>query len=65
MPGIRGILARAPEEIINYVGQWHVDETGGEKELEKRTAEMIQATILFTAGAQRPPKVVKFDFFFM
>lgn len=60
-----GLMARAPEETIKYVSQWSVDKSGGEKELQKRTAEMIQAAIWFTAGAQNPPKVIKFDLFFM
>jgi len=60
-----GLMSRAPEETIKFVSSWSLDKTGGEKELEKRTAEMMQAALYYTAGAQKPPKQVKFDFFFM
>ncbi|TAQ87243.1 hypothetical protein B7494_g4436 [Chlorociboria aeruginascens] len=56
-----GILKRAPQEMISYASQWVV----GKEELEKKTAEMINAAIYFTAAAQNPPKQVKFDFYYM
>lgn len=62
---IKALMDRAPEETLKYTNAWTVDPAGGEKELEKRTVEMIQAAVWFTAGAQRPPKQVKFDFFFL
>lgn len=34
-------------------------------QLAAKTAEMINAAVFFTAAAQRPPKQVKFDFFYM
>lgn len=34
-------------------------------ELERKTAEMINAVCLYTSGAQHPPNSVMFDFYFM
>lgn len=56
-----GILVRAPDEMISYAKQWSVSE----EELEAKTAEMINTAIYFTAAAQKPPKQVKFDFYYM
>ncbi|KAL8849575.1 MAG: hypothetical protein Q9221_005449 [Calogaya cf. arnoldii] len=56
-----GILARAPNEMIKYAAQWKV----GLDELEAKTAEMTNAAVYFTGGAQHPPKQIKFDFFYM
>jgi len=56
-----GILKRAPEEMIHYAKQWTVSPG----ELEKKTVEMINSAVYFTAAAQHPPKQVKFDFFYM
>jgi len=60
-----GLLARAREETLNWLGKWTVDRKGGEEELEKKTVEMMQATLYFTAGAMRAEKQIKFDFFFL
>lgn len=49
-----GILARAPDEMINYASQWTVEKG----ELEAKTAQMISSVVYFTAAAQRPPKQV-------
>ncbi|KAI9847964.1 MAG: hypothetical protein M1837_001481 [Sclerophora amabilis] len=56
-----GIILRAKQEMVQYASQWRVDP----EKLEEATAEMINAAIYFTAGAQRPPKQVKFDFYYM
>ncbi|KAI4282923.1 MAG: hypothetical protein L6R38_002542, partial [Xanthoria sp. 2 TBL-2021] len=56
-----GILARAPNEMIKYAAQWKV----GLDELEVKTAEMTNAAVYFTGGAQHPPKQIKFDFYYM
>lgn len=56
-----GILKRAPDEMIDLASQWTVSPN----ELERKHAEMINAAVYFTAGAQHPPKVIKFDFYFM
>lgn len=56
-----GILVRAPEEMIRVASKWIVTP----ETLERKTAEMTNAAIFFTAAAQRPPKQVKFDFFYM
>lgn len=56
-----GILVRAPDEMISYAKKWTVSPS----QLEEKTAEMINAAIYYTAAAQKPPKQVKFDFYFM
>ncbi|KAL8672730.1 MAG: hypothetical protein Q9168_002820 [Polycauliona sp. 1 TL-2023] len=56
-----GILARAPNEMIEYAAQWKVRS----EELEAKTAEMTNAAVYFTGGAQHPPKQIKFDFYYM
>jgi hypothetical protein len=56
-----GILVRAPEEMISIAKQWSVTSS----QLEDKTAEMISTAIYFTAAAQKPPKQVKFDFYYM
>ena len=56
-----GVMKRAYEELIKYISQWTVDPHN----LDQKTAEMINSVVYYTAGAQRPPKQVKFDFFFM
>jgi hypothetical protein len=57
-----GILARAPNAMLKYANQYVVRP---EDDLEKKTAEMINASVLFTGTAQHPPKEVKFDFYFI
>lgn len=54
-----GLLGRAADEMIGLTAQWQVKAD----ELEKKTAEMINAAAYFTGAAQNPPKQVKFDFF--
>jgi len=54
-------MKRAPEEAIKYTSQWFVTE----ETLEQKTVEMINTCVYFSAGAQHPPKQVKFDFFLM
>ncbi|MCJ1286083.1 hypothetical protein MMC26_005426 [Xylographa opegraphella] len=56
-----GILVRAKDEMIEYASQWTVKP----EELEEKTAEMHNAAVYFTGGAQHPPKRVKFDFYYM
>ncbi|MCJ1417686.1 hypothetical protein MMC32_004030 [Xylographa parallela] len=56
-----GILVRAKDEMIKYASQW----TAKPEELEEKTAEMCNAAVYFTGGAQHPPKRVKFDFYYM
>lgn len=51
-----GILKRAPESMINYAKQWTV--LPGE--LEKKTVEMMNTTVFFTAAAQNPTKQVMY-----
>ena len=55
------ILAEAPEKLCEIAAKWRVDE----KDLDEKTAEMIEANVYLTGAAQRPEKEVKLDFFFM
>ncbi|TKA26333.1 hypothetical protein B0A50_05112 [Salinomyces thailandicus] len=56
-----GIINRAAERMVHYASQYRVQPD----ELERKTAEMINATAYFTAGAQRPGKAIKWDFYFI
>jgi len=58
-----GVFKRAPNEMTELAAQWKV----APDELERKTAEMINAVVYFTGGAQKPKlnKHVKFDFFYM
>ncbi|CZT18220.1 related to HypA-like protein [Ramularia collo-cygni] len=58
---LNGILARAGDRMIHYASQVSVEA----HDLERKTAEMINACALFTGGAQKSDKHVKFDFFFI
>ncbi len=58
-----GVLARAADEMTSIAAQWRVKPE--QSELERKTAEMINACAYFAGGAQMPDKVVKFDFFYM
>jgi len=57
-----GILARQPEKMIHYASQYFILPTD---DLEEKVAEMTNACVYFTGGAQRPSKVVKYDFYYM
>ena len=56
-----GVLVRAGKEMIDLAAQWSVKPD----ELDKKTAEMMNAAIYFTGAAQRRDKVKKIDFYFM
>ena len=56
-----GIIPRAGEKMISYAAQYRVDPT----DLQEKTAEMTNAVCLYTAGAQHPPNIVMFDFYYM
>ncbi|KAJ4346907.1 uncharacterized protein N0V89_010840 [Didymosphaeria variabile] len=56
-----GILKRAPDEMLKYASQYVVDES----QLEEKTAEMINAVVFYTAAAQHPPSIPKFDFYYI
>ncbi|KFY18225.1 hypothetical protein V492_00045 [Pseudogymnoascus sp. VKM F-4246] len=56
-----GVLKRAPQEMIHHASKYHVPLD----QLSQKTAEMMDATIFYTAAAQHPPKEIKIDFFFM
>lgn len=56
-----GVLVRAPDETMELCSQWRVSPD----ELEKKTAEMINADAFFAGSAQNASKIVKFDFFYM
>jgi hypothetical protein len=56
-----GLLVRAGDEMVALAAQWQVKPD----DLERKTAEMINADAYFTGAAQNPPKQVKFDFYYM
>ncbi len=56
-----GVLARSGEQMIKYASQFHVKP----EELEQKLAEMTNAVCYYTAGAQHPPNMVMFDFYYM
>ena len=51
----------APPELLEIAACFKVDP----HQLEEKTAEMIDVNAYFTGAAQRPPKRVKLDFFFI
>ena len=57
-----GILARAPDEMLRLASQYRVEAPA---QLPEKTAEMLNAAVYFTACAQRPAHIPKFDFFYM
>ena len=60
-----GILVRAPQEMVDVASRFWIAGAPTDAELARATAEMMDAVAHYTAGAQRPPKQVKFDFYFM
>lgn len=56
-----GVFKRAAAEMTSLAAQFRVKP----EELEKQTAEMINACAYFMGAAQWPGKEVKFDFFYM
>lgn len=56
-----GIIPRAGQEMIDYAAQFHVKPD----ELQQKNAEMTNAVCYYTAGAQHPPNMVMYDFYFM
>ena len=56
-----GIFARAGKEMANLAAKWRVTPD----RLAEKTAEMINTTMYFAGAAQRPPKQVKFDFYYI
>jgi len=57
-----GVIGRAADRMIHYASQYIIPPSS---DLEERTAEMANAAIWYTGGAQHPPKQVKFDFYYM
>lgn len=57
-----GLIKNAADTMINIIGQFKISSAD---ELEARTAEMTNASAYFTGAAQRPPKMIKMDFFYM
>ncbi|KAF7559043.1 hypothetical protein G7046_g5112 [Stylonectria norvegica] len=57
-----GVMVRAPEEAVEFLGQVRVRA----EELEERTAEMVHTAAYVAAAATfHPPHIPKFDFFLM
>ncbi|KAK4561025.1 hypothetical protein LTR86_004980 [Recurvomyces mirabilis] len=55
-----GIIARAGDKMISVASQFRV-KSG---ELERKTAEMTNAAVYYTAGAQRETHERKYDFYY-
>ncbi|KAK1093495.1 hypothetical protein LTR48_002182 [Friedmanniomyces endolithicus] len=55
-----GVMGRAAEKMVSYTSQYRVEPD----ELERKTAEMVNAVAYYTAGAQREGYVRKYDFYF-
>ncbi|KAH8807229.1 hypothetical protein F5884DRAFT_673432 [Xylogone sp. PMI_703] len=58
-----GIIGRAGEEMQTMASQFRIRKD--EKELERRTAEMINTCAYFAGAAQREGRKRKIDFFYM
>ncbi|KAK0273054.1 hypothetical protein LTR35_012466 [Friedmanniomyces endolithicus] len=56
-----GVLGRAAERMVSYTSQYRVEPD----ELERKTAEMVNAVAYYTAGAQREGYERKYDFYFI
>ncbi|KAL9065751.1 MAG: hypothetical protein Q9161_008035 [Pseudevernia consocians] len=56
-----GILVRAPDEMIRIAAKWKVMPGA----IIEKTAEMTNAAVYYTGGAQHPPKQIKFDFYYI
>ncbi|KIW01608.1 uncharacterized protein PV09_07080 [Verruconis gallopava] len=57
-----GVIARAGARMLSYATQFVVRP---QDDVARKTAEMINAAVLFAGAAQRPTKAVKFDFYFI
>lgn len=55
------IVSEAPKKLCEIAAKWKVDV----KDLDEKTAEMMNVNAFMTGAAQRPPKEVKLDFFFI
>ncbi|KAK0768904.1 hypothetical protein LTR91_025843 [Friedmanniomyces endolithicus] len=55
-----GVMGRAAERMVSYTSQYRVEPD----ELERKTAEMVNAVANYTAGAQREGYERKYDFYF-
>jgi len=58
-----GVIGRAGEEMQSIAAQFRIRKD--EKELERRTAEMISTCAYFAGAAQREGRKRKIDFFYM
>ncbi|TKA45090.1 hypothetical protein B0A54_03384 [Friedmanniomyces endolithicus] len=56
-----GVMGRAAERMVSYTSQYRVEPD----ELERKTAEMVNAVAYYTAGAQREGYERKYDFYFI
>lgn len=57
-----GIIPRGGKAMIDYASQFRINSPD---ELEEKTAEMTNAVCYYSAGAQHPPNMVMYDFYFM
>ncbi|KAK8091584.1 Oxidoreductase AflY [Apiospora hydei] len=63
-----GVVGRACEEMSSLAAQFQIatnDPAAGERELQRRTAEMINVAAFFAGAAQRAGRKRKIDFFYM
>ncbi|KAK8076000.1 Oxidoreductase AflY [Apiospora phragmitis] len=64
-----GVVGRAGEEMSTLAAQFRIRTNGsaeeGERELERRTAEMVNVAAFFAGAAQREGRRRKIDFFYM
>jgi hypothetical protein len=56
-----GIIPRAGQKMAEYAAQFTVKPD----ELDEKLAEMTNAVCYYTAGAQHPPHMVMYDFYYM
>ena len=56
-----GIIGRAAERMVHYAAQINYKPS----DLMEKTAEMTNACSYYTAGAQRSPHQIKYDFYYM
>jgi hypothetical protein len=60
-----GVLSRVSDELTSCAAQWKVRRPLTPDNLEEAAAELINSAVYMACAAQRPPKIVKLDFYFM
>ncbi|PPJ56000.1 hypothetical protein CBER1_03425 [Cercospora berteroae] len=62
-PLLMGTIGRANDHMASIAAKFQV--LPDSADIERKTAEMYNAVVYYTAGAQRAERHVKFDFFYM